>query len=255
VEVFMLPAHRKTRGDIAEALLIAIATALGFTVSRPFGDNARYDYVLDWHGHLSRVQLKSAWTLGRNLGGGKRSPGAPSLRSKGGQGAQRREGVRPERALSRASAGRGQRQRSVAAPSKGRYQIATGCGPKKKRRYTSRDIDFLIAYIADGSPGCPIAAGSFGCPIVPGGKNDRGKGGKGGTSCRRHETSKFGAPKSPAEAAGSVSPLVTGTWYILPAKVIEGCLSVYFTANPTRSRFAPYRNAWNLLRKPQGAMT
>src|SRR5205807_7693933 len=54
--------HCKTRGEIAEALFIALATALGFVVSRPFGENCRYDFILDWHGRLSRVQLKSAWT-------------------------------------------------------------------------------------------------------------------------------------------------------------------------------------------------
>ena len=200
----MLSLHHKTRGEIAEALFIAIAKALGFRVSRPFGDNCPYDFILDWHGHLIRVQLKSAWTLGRNRRAGlnsyKEAPGAPSLRSKGGKVAERR----------------------------GRYQIATGCGPKRKRRYTSRDIDFLIAYIADGS------RDSVGPGVSPG---HSAHSTNGGASRRSRETRNE-----------KLETLMSGTWYILPAHVISTCLSVYFTANPTRSRFAPYRNAWHLLR-------
>src|SRR5207237_7603448 len=99
-----------------------------------------------------------------------------------------------------------------------RYQIACGCGPKRTRRYTAGDIDFLIAYIADGSIS---GARSFA-------HGDSGDGGDHGDS--------------------SDPGVCPGSWYILPAPVIQGCLSAYFTQNPTRSRFLPYRDAWNLLR-------
>lgn len=49
----------KGSGEQAELLFALTATQLGFTVSKPFGDNARYDAVVDWGGKLSRVQIKS----------------------------------------------------------------------------------------------------------------------------------------------------------------------------------------------------
>jgi hypothetical protein len=173
-----LPRHQKTRGEIAEALFIAIATALGFRVSRPFGDNCPYDFVLDWHGHLTRIQLKSAWTLGRKPHG-----------------------------------------------HSARYQIACGMGPNRKRRYTARDIDFLIAYIADGN--CPA-------DVVP--------------AASAGKAARSAAVMKPETRNLKPETLVSGTWYVLPASVISNCLSAYFTANPSRSRFAQYRNAWELLR-------
>jgi hypothetical protein len=56
------PSHPKTRGEIAEALFIAKALSLGFIVSKPFGDNAPYDFILGYRKRLFRVQIKSAWT-------------------------------------------------------------------------------------------------------------------------------------------------------------------------------------------------
>jgi PD-(D/E)XK endonuclease len=52
----------KARGELAEARFLARAMDLGFVVSKPFGDSARYDFVVDCGGRLSRVQVKSAWT-------------------------------------------------------------------------------------------------------------------------------------------------------------------------------------------------
>lgn len=59
------PASPKARGELAEARFLAKALDLGFVVSKPFGDNARYDFILDWEGVISRVQVKSAWTRSR----------------------------------------------------------------------------------------------------------------------------------------------------------------------------------------------
>lgn len=52
----------KARGEVAEALFLARAMDLGLVVSKPFGDSARYDFVVDSGGRLLRVQVKSAWT-------------------------------------------------------------------------------------------------------------------------------------------------------------------------------------------------
>ena len=51
----------KARGELAEARFVAKAMALGITVSKPFGDSAKYDFLIDAGGKLSRVQVKSAW--------------------------------------------------------------------------------------------------------------------------------------------------------------------------------------------------
>ncbi len=56
-----VPRSPKARGELAEARFLAKAMELGFTVSKPFGDNARYDFILDCDGRISRVQVKSAW--------------------------------------------------------------------------------------------------------------------------------------------------------------------------------------------------
>jgi len=59
------PTAPKARGELAEARFLAKAMALGLVVSKPFGDSARYDFVVDAAGCLSRVQVKSAWTRSR----------------------------------------------------------------------------------------------------------------------------------------------------------------------------------------------
>ena len=57
----VLPA--KARGELAEARFLARAMALGLVVSKPFGDSARYYFVVDaGGGRLRRIQVKSAWT-------------------------------------------------------------------------------------------------------------------------------------------------------------------------------------------------
>lgn len=57
-----LPRASKARGEVAEARFVAKALSLGFAVLRPFGDNQPYDFVLQSHGRMTRVQVKSAWT-------------------------------------------------------------------------------------------------------------------------------------------------------------------------------------------------
>jgi PD-(D/E)XK endonuclease len=56
-----LPAAPKARGELAEARFLAKAMSLGFVVNKPFGDSARYDFVVDAGGRLTRVQVKSTW--------------------------------------------------------------------------------------------------------------------------------------------------------------------------------------------------
>ena len=48
----------KDKGNIGEAIFLFKALKLGCIVSKPFGDNARYDYIIDWQNKLYKVQVK-----------------------------------------------------------------------------------------------------------------------------------------------------------------------------------------------------
>lgn len=49
----------KKVGELIEAIFQVQALQRGFIVSKPFGDSAKYDFVLDFEGKLSRVQVKT----------------------------------------------------------------------------------------------------------------------------------------------------------------------------------------------------
>jgi len=86
--------QNKKLGDLAELRFQLLAFENGFIVSKPFGDNTRYDFVIDQKGTLSRIQVRATNTTVR-----------------------------------------------------GGYRISLGHGAKSKTPYTSKDIDFVLAYI------------------------------------------------------------------------------------------------------------
>src|SRR5512146_1386960 len=49
----------KRQGELAELAFLHKAAKLGFIVSKPWGDSAPYDFIVDALGCLSRVQVKS----------------------------------------------------------------------------------------------------------------------------------------------------------------------------------------------------
>ena len=55
---------RKQRGKMAEAAFLAVASALGLSVAKPWGESSRYDLIVDASGKLLRVQVKSAHRAG-----------------------------------------------------------------------------------------------------------------------------------------------------------------------------------------------
>ncbi|HET6636810.1 MAG TPA: group I intron-associated PD-(D/E)XK endonuclease [Streptomyces sp.] len=57
----------KARGELTEAVVLARLIEYGYSVSMPFGDNRRYDMVVDDGRQLHRVQVKTARD-GRNAG-------------------------------------------------------------------------------------------------------------------------------------------------------------------------------------------
>lgn len=56
--------NTKQTGDVTEARIIAVLIEAGYSVSIPFGDNDRYDLVLDTGDELRRVQCKTGWIEG-----------------------------------------------------------------------------------------------------------------------------------------------------------------------------------------------
>src|SRR5690606_31452350 len=52
--------NTKHTGDISEAFVAAELLKLGYSVSKPLGDNQRYDLVIDSGGKFYRVQSKTA---------------------------------------------------------------------------------------------------------------------------------------------------------------------------------------------------
>jgi hypothetical protein len=49
----------KQQGDTAELRFMLLNHELGYTVSKPFGDNAKYDLIVDTGDNLERIQVKS----------------------------------------------------------------------------------------------------------------------------------------------------------------------------------------------------
>ena len=58
----------KRVGNITEMEVLTFATKLGYQVSIPFGDRARYDQIWDVNGKLFKVQVKTAHLIGDNEG-------------------------------------------------------------------------------------------------------------------------------------------------------------------------------------------
>jgi PD-(D/E)XK endonuclease len=54
----------KRRGEVSEAAFLHKAAGLGVSVAKPWGDSDRYDFILDFAGRLSRVQVKTASRVG-----------------------------------------------------------------------------------------------------------------------------------------------------------------------------------------------
>jgi len=49
----------KRQGELSELAFVHKAASLGFGVARPYGDNERYDFIVDSGQRLWRVQVKS----------------------------------------------------------------------------------------------------------------------------------------------------------------------------------------------------
>ena len=59
--------NTKTKGDIGQLKVAGDLLMRGYTVSFPYGDNARYDLVLDRGTGLERVQVKYVTSNGQTI--------------------------------------------------------------------------------------------------------------------------------------------------------------------------------------------
>ena len=50
----------KFKGNLTELLCLAAFTELGYQISIPYGDHARYDFIADINNNLYRIQCKSS---------------------------------------------------------------------------------------------------------------------------------------------------------------------------------------------------
>ena len=53
-----MSALNKQKGNVGEAKCLAKMIELGVPVSLPFGDNERYDMIIEHNGHLEKIQVK-----------------------------------------------------------------------------------------------------------------------------------------------------------------------------------------------------
>ena len=59
----MLELTSKQKGNITELECILAFTKLGYKVSIPYGEDCRYDLIVDINNHLYRIQCKSSQSL------------------------------------------------------------------------------------------------------------------------------------------------------------------------------------------------
>ena len=52
--------NSKQKGNLTELQCLTACSELGLTVSIPYGDSARYDFVLDFNGELYKIQCKTS---------------------------------------------------------------------------------------------------------------------------------------------------------------------------------------------------
>jgi len=56
----------KRRGEWAEAQFLSRAASLGLTVCKPWGDSARFDFIVENSEGCCRIQVKSTTSLREN---------------------------------------------------------------------------------------------------------------------------------------------------------------------------------------------
>lgn len=69
----------KAQGELTEIRFMLHALELGLTVSKPWGDNAKYDFIIDSGTKLHRIQVKSTQAFdSANAGTGRYTIGSRS---------------------------------------------------------------------------------------------------------------------------------------------------------------------------------
>lgn len=52
--------NTKQKGNLTELKCLTKFVELGYSVSIPYGENSRYDFILDYNGELLKIQVKTA---------------------------------------------------------------------------------------------------------------------------------------------------------------------------------------------------
>ncbi len=124
------------KGEIAEALFVAKALSLGMNVSKPFGQNCRYDFMVEVMGRAVRVQVKSTWQVAS-----RRCPFASEEED-------RRYRRQEERRDWEDSPQRTLRYTKEDTKEEREYVVrAGGTTTRGARRYRESEVDYIAAYV------------------------------------------------------------------------------------------------------------
>ncbi len=136
---------RLRKGEIAEALFVAKALSLGMNVSKPFGQNCRYDFMVEVMGRVSRVQVKSTWMERRDC---QDRRNRRDWKDPEHQGCDRGPSTRPRSAASLRMTGKaGPSRRKPFGMTKQYVVRAGGTTTRGARRYRASEVDYIAAYV------------------------------------------------------------------------------------------------------------
>ena len=142
---------RLRKGEIAEALFVAKALGLGMNVSKPFGQNCRYDFMVEVMGRATRVQVKSTWqekVASRWSLVASEEKAGPSARAATRPKLGREEGQSRRSLGMTGQAGRSRLKPAGMAAGKQYLVRAGGTTTRGARRYRASEVDYIAAYVA-----------------------------------------------------------------------------------------------------------
>ena len=248
----MLFPHSKLQGEWAEACFAAEALRRGFIVSKPLGDSAPYDFVLDWRGPRRRYRpsvtpsgVRRSRTQSRGSAVAFAFPENENLKTKN----SKEIGEKP-----RSSAAKLVRIQvksvSVRNPPQGIYHVATMRSvATAKKPYAAGDFDFLAAFIISRRLWYIIPAreivGIKMISLCPG--HSRTK--------RRSRKRAFGCHSERSRGPRRVAILDAMGWRseesaffrIEKRETRNGCNRPHERTTFRKRRLEQYRNAWRLL--------
>jgi hypothetical protein len=242
--------HAKLQGEWAEACFAAEALRRGFIVSKPLGDSAPYDFVLEWRRRAPHLSVTPSGVRARRTQSRGNAFTFVSLNGTAPQSAKRALLTRNKKLKTKNSRLSRIQVKSVSVrnPPAGIYHVATMRSvATAKKAYCTGDFDFLAAFIIPRKIWYIIPAREIvGIKMI--------------SLCPGHRPSNPGAPFKPSFGlSGEVSEARAASKNPRPSASIRGerFFSKLETGNSkpsssSRLTFRPrrlekYRNAWRLL--------